>query len=214
MEKENQNETTQKGLTLLNKAYSLALNGIPKVSENIVDLTEPYLRNAKTREEAINKFVTNQIIKCSTAGFLTGIGGMITLPVALPADLISSTYIEMRMIAGIAHMRGYNLHDDQVKTAVFLCMAGNAMSDVAKQVGIKAVQQLAIKKLLPRLTRDIIVKINKAVGFRLVAKGGTKALVRVSKLIPLLGGVVGAGWNYGEMRIYAKYARNMFNENC
>lgn len=214
MDNKGKNSDSQKGLSLLNKAYSLSLNGIPKVSESIEELVTPYIKNAETREEAIDNFVKNQVIKCSTAGFLTGLGGLITLPVTLPADLIGSTYIEMRMIAGIAYIRGYNLYDDQVKTAVFLCIAGNAMADVMKQVGIKVVEKLVIKKLLPKLTNDLIVKINKAVGYRLVAEGGSKVLIRTSKIIPLIGGVIGGGWNYFEINAYAKYAKAMFDENC
>ena len=93
-------------------------------------------------------------------------------------------------------------------------MVGNALGDVIKQVGIKTATQLTVKKLLPKLTREIIVKINKAVGFRLLTKGGTKGLINVGKAIPLIGGIVGGGFNYIEVATYAKWAKKMFNENA
>ncbi|MDE5815792.1 MAG: EcsC family protein, partial [Alistipes sp.] len=127
--------------------------------------------------------------------------------------LFSSLYMELRMIAGIAMIRGYDVHDDQVKTAVYMCLIFNMVGDVLKQVGIQAVEKIAVKKLLPKLTQEIIVKINKAVGFRLLTKGGTKGLVNLGKVIPLFGGIVGAAYNWAEVAICAKAAKKMFNED-
>lgn len=206
-------EQTSKGLVLLDKAYELALNGIPLVSESIQDLVNPYIKNSMTKDDAIKKFIRNQKYKCTTTGFLTGLGGLITLPVTLPADLLSSLYMEIRMIAGIAMIRGYDIKDDAVKTAVYLCLVGNAVGDIVKQVGIKTLQQVTIKKLLPKITGKMLTKINQKVGFRLITKGGTKGLINIGKAIPFLGGVVGGTWNWVEINAYAKYAKRMFDEN-
>lgn len=210
---ETQKEKESKGVALLNKAYELALNGIPKVTEPLNNIVYSYLNRSKDREEAINSFILNQKIKCSTTGFLTGLGGLITLPVTLPADMASSLYIELRMIAAIAMMRGYNVYDDKVKTAIYLCLAGNAVGDVIKQAGLKTLETIAIKKLLPKLTADIINKINTRMGFRLLTKAGSKGIINVSKAIPILGGLANGGFNWVEVSLYAKYAKKMFNEN-
>ena len=208
-------ETTKKsskGVALLNKVYEYALNGIPHVTESLDALIYPYIQHSKNADEAIDKFILQQKIKCTTTGFLTGVGGLLTLPVTLSADLASSLYIEMRMIAGIARIRGYNVHDDQVKTAIFLCLAGNAVGDVLKQTGIQVAEKIVAKKILPKLTRDVITSINRKVGFRLLAKGGSKGLVRASKVVPFIGGVIGGGLNWIEVSAYAKYAKAMFSE--
>ena len=55
---------------------------------------------------------------------MTSLGGFITLPVALPANVASVIYMQMQMIAAIARMGGYNLHDDRVKTLVIACLCG------------------------------------------------------------------------------------------
>ncbi len=203
----------QNNSTWLLRLYDTVLNGIPKLSEPIAELTSPYIKQYGYSEKAINAFVLNQKLKCSATGFVTGLGGILTLPITLPADLASSLYMELRMIAGIAILRGYNIHDDQVKTLICLCLVGNTISDVLKQVGIKISNQLAAKKLLPLLTRSIITKINHTVGFRLLAKGGTKGIIRVSKAIPVVGGIIGGTFNWFEVDIYARIARKMFCEN-
>ena len=45
-------------------------------------------------------------------------------------------YVQIRVIAAIAHMRGYNPKDDEVKTLVFSCLTRQAATDILK-VGIK-----------------------------------------------------------------------------
>ena len=203
-----------KGVKVLEWAYQTALNGVPKVSESLDDFVQDYVDKYGRTEAAIDKMVAVQKLKCTTTGFITGIGGVMTLPVSIPADLASSLYMEIRMIAAIAMLRGYNVYSDEVKTLVYLCIAGNAVSDILKNVGIKTAQNLVVKKLLPMLTRELIVKINKAVGFRILTKGGSKGLVNAGKAVPVIGGFVGGAWNYAEVAVYAKYAKKMFNENA
>ena len=79
----------------------------------------------------------NQVLKCGTSGFLTGLGGLITLPVAIPANIGSVLYVQLRMVAGIAKLGGYDIKSDQVQTMVYLALTGSALKDVVKQVGIK-----------------------------------------------------------------------------
>lgn len=206
-------EKKQKGLALLERVYDFVLNGVPMVSEPLSELVAPYIAHNENTEAAIDKFILNQKLKCTGTGFVTGLGGLLTLPVTLPADLASSLYIELRMIAGIAMIRGYDIHDDQVKTLVYMCLIGNAVGDVIKQIGIQVTEKIAVKKLLPKLTQEIIVKINRAVGFRLLTKGGTKGIIKLGKAVPVLGGIVGGAYNWAEVAIYAHYAKKMFDEN-
>ena len=206
---EQQVETQEVGF--LDKVYSFVINGIPKVDKPILQVVNEYLSRYHDSEKAIKEFIRVQKIKCSTTGFVTGLGGFLTLPVTIPADLASSLYIEMRMIAAVASMRGYNVTDDKVKTLVYTCMVGNAAGDLVKQAGIKTGNQLAAKKLLPKITGEMITKINQKVGFRLITKGGTKGIINLGKAIPIIGGIVGGTYNWAEVGIYAKRAKEFFD---
>ena len=53
----------------------------------------------------------NQIAKCTTSGVVTGLGGFITMPVAIPANIGSVIYVQMRMIACTAYMADYDLNN-------------------------------------------------------------------------------------------------------
>ena len=48
---------------------------------------------------------------------MTNIGGVATLPVAIPANITGVAIVQIRMVAAIAHLRGYDLNDNRVRTS-------------------------------------------------------------------------------------------------
>ena len=111
-------------MQLLDKLYEQAVNGIGKVSPPLVELAQNYLEKNKDIETAAKKFIQYQVIKCTTSGFLSGLGGVITLPVTVPANVGSVLYVQMRMIACLAYMGGYDPKCDHVG----LCLPGGYFS--------------------------------------------------------------------------------------
>lgn len=96
--------TQEEIMQLLDKLYYQATQGLAKVSPPISVLANDYLGKSSDVDTAAKKFVKYQIAKCTTSGFVTGLGGLITLPVAIPANIGSVMYVQMRMIACLAHM--------------------------------------------------------------------------------------------------------------
>lgn len=117
-------------------------------------------------------------------------GGLITLPVAVPANITSVILVQMRMVAAIAHMGGYDLKDDQVKSFVYACLAGNGAKDILKNAGIQIGKKLAVNGI-KKIPFEVIKKINQAVGFRLLTKFGEKGIINLGKMVPLAGGIIG-----------------------
>lgn len=78
-------------------------------------MAEDYLNKHKDLNKAAKSMLNHQVAKCTTQGVITGFGGLITLPVAISANLSSVLYVQMRMVACAAHMGGYDLESDQVK---------------------------------------------------------------------------------------------------
>jgi hypothetical protein len=116
----------------LNWAYDRAVEGIPGLFESVEELTASYQRQTGTLDDRARSLVNWQIAKAGTSGFVTGLGGLLTLPVAIPANLSSVLLIQMRMIAAVAHLAGYDIRSDQVRTLAYVCMCGNAGKNVLK----------------------------------------------------------------------------------
>lgn len=58
--------------------------------------------------------------------------------------------------------------------------------------------KVAQKQINKKLTRQIINKINKLVGYRFIAKSGTKATINVMKMVPFFGAAIGGVLNASE----------------
>lgn len=195
----------------LDWAYDKALNGLPG-TDTAEELAEGYLRKAKSIEDAADSLIRWQTSKSATSGFLTGLGGVVVLPVAIPANIASVLYVQMRMIAAIAHMGGYDLRDDKVKTFVYMCLCGNGVKDIIKDFGIVLGQKLT-KAAIEKISGSVITKINQKVGFRLLTKFGSKGVVNLGKMIPLAGGVIGGTADGVSTAAIGKVAKKLFIQN-
>lgn len=201
--------TTEQMQGILDTCYEKSVNGIPGVSKKIDQLANDYLSKYDNPEVAAKALINNQLAKCSTSGFLTGLGGLITLPVAIPANIASVLYVQMRMIAAVAYIGGFDPSDDQVQTMVYVCLTGQAVGDVFKSAGIQIGNKLATSGV-QKIAGTTLTKINQKVGFRLITKFGEKGIINLGKIIPVVGGVVGGGFDYVTTRVIAKNAYNAF----
>lgn len=195
----------------LGTLYEKSLHGIPKVSPPIKQFAEDYLSKEGDPQKAAKAMIKNQVIKCATSGFVTGFGGLITLPVSIPANLGSVMYVQMRMITCVAYLAGYDLQSDQLQTLVYACLAGVSVNSIIKQTGVKfgtKVATVAIKKI----PGAALIRINQGVGFRLVTKFGQKGLVNLGKLVPGVGAAVSGGMDFAETKLIGDRAYKMFFE--
>lgn len=201
--------TQSKIMEVLDWSYEKAVDGLPGM-ETAQELANKYLNRYNSTDEAIDKFIKWQQAKCATSGFLTGLGGIITLPVAIPANISSVIYVQTRMVAAIAHMRGFDLKDDQVRTLVYVSLTGQAAADILKQAGIKFGTKMSTV-LIKKIPFEVIKQINKAVGFRLVTKFGQTGVINLGKGIPFVGGIIGGTVDAVGTSTIGKTAKRVFN---
>ncbi len=198
-------------IKMLDALYQAAKGGLGKVSPSIDKFAEDYMSKSSDTESAAKSMLKNQIAKCTTSGFLTGFGGVITLPVTIPANISSVLYVQMRMIACTAYMAGYDLDSDQVQTFVYACLAGVSVNEVIKQAGIKVGEKMA-ENAINKIPGKALVKINQKIGFRFITKFGEKGIVNLGKLVPVVGALINGGLDFTETKIIADRAYKMFFE--
>ncbi len=143
--------------------YDAVLQGVPKASKPVEEFAEDYLSKHGTPKAAARDLVQWQVAKCGASGFITGLGGFITLPVAIPANLSSVLYVQLRMVAAIAYMGGYDVHSDQVQTLCYLSLVGDAAADILKQVGTKLGER-TLTNVIGKVFGATLMRINQRVG--------------------------------------------------
>jgi hypothetical protein len=70
-------------------AYAKAIDGMPGL-DSAEDLAATYVARHATTDAAVRALVTRHAGIAAAAGFVTGSGGFVSLPVALPANLASA----------------------------------------------------------------------------------------------------------------------------
>lgn len=195
-------------LNALDWAYDKAVNGVRGL-DSAQDMADDYLKGEGALIDKVNSLIRWQNTKADTSGFITGLGGLLTLPLTLPANITSVLYVQIRMVAAIAIMGGYDVKDDRVQSIVYSCIAASSAAEVAKNFGIKLGNKLAMQGI-KKISGETLKKINQAVGFRLLTKFGQKGFVNLGKTIPFVGGIVGATFDVVATNTVGNVARNTF----
>ncbi len=162
-------------------------------------------------EQAVDAIVRSHTIQAGAEGFVTGLGGFITLPVALPANVVAFYALATRMTAAIAKVRGHDIDQPQIRAAVLLTLVGADADDLLKKAQLAAPVGGTLTNLAAqRLPGPASMVIKKGVFFKLVASTGKSVLARFGRGVPVVGGVVGAGIDAVLLRRVAVDAKREF----
>jgi hypothetical protein len=165
------------------------------------------LQSRGDRAAAIDALVTQHVGLASAQGFLTSVGGLITLPVGLPANIAGMAVVGVRMVASIAHLRGYDVEDPRVRAAITLAMLGDEQVRKHIEAGKLPASPLAVATA-PTFDPELERRISELVMGSMASRMGGKHLaVVIVRRIPLVGGGVGAavdGWLTFGLASYVK----------
>ena len=160
-------------------------------------------------EGAIGATVRAHLLLGAVGGFVTGLGGFITMSVALPANVLEFYLVATRMVATIASIRGYDIRRPEVRSAILLALVGADSDDLLAKAGYAGSGRLA-NLAAQRLPGPALMALNKGVAFRLLTRVGRKSVTRFGRAVPLVGGLVGAGVDTFLLTRIADHARREF----
>lgn len=186
----------------------VGVDGVGPV-DGAATVADEALAGAAHAEAAIDAVVGLNSGVTAATGFATGIGGVATLPLALPSDMVLHFFLAARTAGAIARLRGHDLADDAVRTAILLTVLGEAGEEMRVDVG--ADKDSDLLRALGELDAAGMRRVREAAGRRLVDryadKAGRRLLVR---LIPFAAAPVSGGTNLKWMRGVASRAKRVF----
>ena len=194
-----------------------AIGGVPELLPGAVrlssarELAEEYLRadSYTDNDERVNALIRWEMAKNFTSGFMTGLGGALTIPISLPGALAASWIIQARMAAAIACIYGHDPEEDRVQTFVLLSLLGNSAGKVVKEASVQIGMKLSTQ-IVKQIPGRLLIEINKRVGFRLVTKAGEKGVVNIIRIVPVVAGVVGGIADATNHAATGNIARSLF----
>jgi uncharacterized protein (DUF697 family) len=101
-------------------------------------LADDYLlkQSYKTHDARVDALIKWETTKNFTSGFITGLGGLLVLPISLPTAVAASWLIQARMAAAIARIYGHDLQSEAVRAFMVAALVGDSLKDIAKASGI------------------------------------------------------------------------------
>ena len=158
-------------------------------------------------DAAVRAVVDHHIRYAGVQGFATNLGGLVTMTVAVPANITGLAVLQNRMVAGVAHLRGYDLTDPRVHNAILVTTIGeDDVKDLVKRGRIPAppmalatapVHDPAIDALVSaEVANDLITRV-----------AGKRLATTMGRRIPGIGGLVGMGsdgWSTYKIGHYAE----------
>lgn len=193
---------------LVGKLMDFGIDGLGPL-DSVAKVVDEAKEEKGDSEKAIDSIVRTHIKMGAAGGFATGFGGLFTMAVSLPANIVGFYVLSTRMVGSIAKIRGYDLDKPEVRAAVLLTLVGADSQDLLAKAGVTGGGRLA-QVAMQRLPKAAVMVINKGVGFRLATQLGSKTLGRFTRAIPVAGGVVGAGLDGYLMNKIADHAREEF----
>lgn len=154
-------------------------------------------------EKAIQSLIAMHTRLAGLQGFVTNLGGIAVAPVAVPANVAGVTLVQCHLVAGIAHLRGYDLGDPRVRNAILACMLGeDSVADLIKSHRLPsspmalATSPVHDPVLDQRLSREVTAEL-------VTRTAGRRAITLIGRRVPFLGGAIGgsadayATWQIG-----------------
>ena len=103
-----------------------------------------------TDQELINKVVHQEAFKCGVVGAVTGFGGFVTLPIAIPVDMVLTARYQATMVSFIAKINGYE-ESLENKMTTYAVMTGSTELSKFSIAALKSYAPRIVGKSLSKL---------------------------------------------------------------
>lgn len=174
------------------QAFDRALDGFGPLRSAAASADHYLEASGGDREKAVRALVDSHVKLAGIQGFITNLGGAFVMAIAIPANISGLALLQCHLVAGIAHLRGYDLDDPRIRNAVIACLLG--------EDGVKAL--IKRKKLpstpmaiatAPAYDPDLDRRIATEVAHELIARvAGKRTIAFIARRTPVIGGGVGA----------------------
>lgn len=177
----------------VHQALERAIRGVGPLDSAAVAADKQLAEQKGNVDKAIGEVIENNVRLAGAQGFLTNIGGLVTMTVTVPINITGLALIQCRMVAGIAHLRGYDLDDKRTRNAI-----------LASLLGEERMLSLIKKKKLPGTPMALAtapvhdphldnIMANEVAAELITKVAGKRIATTVGRRVPVVGGLVGAG---------------------
>jgi hypothetical protein len=179
--------------SFIHEALHRAVHGVGPLPPAAVGAERKLAEADGDVDRAISQVIEQHVRLAGAQGFATNIGGLTLAAVTVPANIAGLAMIQCRMVAAIAHLRGYDIKDPRMRNAILGCVLGE--DDVKRLIKKKLIPAppMAIATAPaydPHLDRLMAAEVTSELLTRVAGKRTANVIAR---RVPIMGGLVGAG---------------------
>lgn len=144
-------------------------------------------------QRAVHEVIENHVRYAGAQGFVTNLGGLVTAALTIPANISGLALIQCRMVAGIAHLRGYDLEDPRVRNAILVSILGEDAVNAMVKRRLLPAPPMALATA-PHHDPNLDAVVSVEVATDLISRvAGKRLATTIGRRVPVVGGLVGMG---------------------
>ena len=133
------------------------------------------------------------------SGLVAGLGGLLTLPITIPAQLAATTFTSLRLALALAILAGKDPLEPSVAAKAIVAALGSAgsaseaLDDVASVgAGVRDGVQYAALRASGAAMQNASWRLTRAAATKLAQRGAQRgASMAITRAVPIIGGVIG-----------------------
>lgn len=178
--------------TFVHQALAKAITGVGPLPSAATAAEKQLTQNDGNLDQATHDVIENHVRYAGAQGFLTNLGGLVTMAVTVPTNITGLALIQCRMVAGIIHLRGYELDDPRTRVAILTCLLGEEkVLAMIKRRSLPGTPMELANAVVHDSSLD--TEVANEVAAELIARAAGKRLATtVGRRVPVVGGLVGA----------------------
>ncbi|HET6151433.1 MAG TPA: EcsC family protein [Marmoricola sp.] len=176
----------------VHQALTKAIAGVGPLPSAAAAADKQSTQNDGDLDRASHDVIENHVRYAGLGGFVTNIGGLVTMAVSVPANISGLALIQCRMVGGMLHLRGYDLEDPRTRDAILACLLGE-----------ETIGRMVTRRTLPGSPMEIANALvhdptldhqlaNEVASELITRAAGKRLATTVGRRVPVVGGVVGA----------------------
>ncbi|MGH3493760.1 MAG: EcsC family protein [Sciscionella sp.] len=177
---------------LVRQAFERAVDGVGPLRGAAASADRKLARQGGDVDAAVKTLIESHVRMAGAEGFVTNLGGAALLPVTIPSSISGLALLECHLVAGIAHLRGYDLADPRVRNAVLATMLGeDTVRSLVRRKKLPS-SPMAIATA-PAYDENLDRRIATEVAAEMIGRiAGKRTVAVVGRRTPIIGGGVGA----------------------
>lgn len=181
--------------------------------------------NIDTLNKVAKSLIEKRTLQSTGVSFAAGLPGGFTMAATIPADTLQFYGVSLRLAQELAYLFGYKdlwedgkVDGERVRGELTLFLGvmfgvggtASALKVLSTKVAQQMLKKLPQKALMKTIYYPIIKKVAATIGIKITKKTFAQG---ISKVIPLVGGVISGGLTYASMKPMGTRLRNTLYES-